>query len=138
MGSMAYFFWLSGQALEAPLLFPGLSLLAMIVGFAALAGGCASGQMFRRRTLVLLVPCGIPLVILVCGAALKYDGPDFGPPWHAGVIHFLLWFHVPLAAFLIWWLRGMRWAVLGLSFFQWWMSLCAAVVSFMSVTGDWL
>jgi hypothetical protein len=141
LNNLRYFFELARAAAEiGPALLPGLTFLALAgLVLAVLSAAANTGNLLRRRSLWLLVPFAIPVLILIYGVVFVYHGPVWSAPaWRGGIVDGLIWSHVIVAALLFWKLRGLRLVVLGLSVFQWWMSLCAGFMAGMSVTNVWL
>jgi hypothetical protein len=140
MGGLGYFLWLAGQALIAgPVLLPVPTLLAATGLVVALAGARGNPELRRPRSLWLLLPFAVPVAILAYGVVFAYDGPVWSaPPWRRAVVAGLIGAHLPLAALLLWRLRGIRLVVLGVSAIQLWLSLCAGFMAVMSVTNVWL
>lgn len=140
MNPVEYFFWLAREALLVPVLIPWFSLAALVALVAALTVGLSRYELFfRRQTVLLLSPLAIPVMILLCGTAFVYGGPiGTAPVWPQWLIGALLFSHLPIAVLFVRRFRGLRWTVVGLSLFECWVSLCAAAMSVMSVTNDWL
>ncbi len=140
MSGLPYFFWLAGEALVVgPVLFPGLTLLAIAGVVLAVGGARGNKDVVRTRSLWLLLPFAIPLAILVFGVVFVYDGPVWSAPaWRGAMISVLISLHLPVAAVLLWRLWTIRWVVVGVSAVQTWYSLCAGFMAGMSVTNVWL
>jgi hypothetical protein len=89
----------------------------------------------------VLLPFLIPVVILGYGVVFEWDDARRSPVQpHLAGIDFLFWSHVPLALILSGlFRRHWHWVVvIGLSLFSAWLSVGAAAVSTMSITGRWL
>ena len=66
---------------EFALYFWPISLGMLVLGLVALGAAWHSrNQSLRKRPLVFLIPYGMPLVILLIGTLLRYDGPPH-PNW---------------------------------------------------------
>jgi hypothetical protein len=141
VGGVVYFFTLVLFSVEL-LVFYWPALLAILMGFVGL-----SLAAIRDPTADCRVPlrwCSIqllvPLAILLAGVLLRWEGPDdVDPPqWPVYLINGLLWAHAPFTVGLVLALRNILWFVLSVSVVVLGFSLSAAVVSCMSVTGDWM
>ncbi len=122
------------------LYWPALLVVALgIVGASAVARRNPAAR-FRGPLLWSLVQFLVPAAILLVGVLLRWKGPDDTEPpqWPARLINWMIWGHVPITGFLVLWFRGARWFVFAVSVAILGYSLSAAIVSGMSVTGDWL
>jgi ABC-type sugar transport system permease subunit len=84
----------------------------------------------------IFTPFLITAIILALGTIRRYDGDK--PIIDASFPSILLLVHIPVAGILIYWLKDFRWFTAALTLFQVWLSLVAAFISLMSISGDWL
>lgn len=141
MNGVDYFFWLAGQSIQVGLmLMPSIALLAFLGLVIAFAAHINRPEAIKRKWRWLLLPFLIPIVILLYGVIFRYAGPRHSPETtqRVLVLQILLWSHVPIAFIFTIFLRQNPLVPLGLSFFQFWLSLSTAAMAGMSVTGNWL
>jgi hypothetical protein len=84
-----------------------------------------------------LLPACLTIGLLVVGTVFANDGsrPSAHSVWLVGG---LVMAHLPLSGVLVWRARD-QWPLVAASSAVWgWVSVCAALVAGMSVTGDWL
>lgn len=95
---------------------------------------------YQTNLLFVFTPFIISLVILVVGVLLKHTlmRDDSIPLWAQYIILFLLGIHIPVAGYIIYYMRGFRWFAISLSLLQILCSFWVGFVALMSVTGDWL
>ncbi len=141
MEGVGYFFWLGGEALSFPALFPpagALMFLGVVGAFASLP--YVPLDRWRQALTGALVPLALPTAILLCGVLLVCDPDldDVAPRWPEWLVGGLLLAHLPLAALLVWRLRGALWFSLSASAAVFGYSCGAAFMSVMSVSGRWL
>jgi hypothetical protein len=136
-----YFFWLAAQAFQVPVLFPPATLLILVGGVGAVGSlPYASSARSRQVLVAVLVPMALPAAILLCGVLLSHDTEldTVAPRWPERLIGSLFFAHIPVAALLVWRLRGARWLALFASIGMAGYSCGAAFMSIMSVSGRWL
>jgi hypothetical protein len=140
MGPVSYFFWLASQAIEVGIgLLPIYAIVALLGLGTAGVSAARDPESLRRKWRWLLFPLAIPVLILAYGVAFHYSGPiGSAPAWRVQVLNVLVWSHVPIGLVQLAVVRRNPLVPLGLSVFQWWLSLSAAFMSSMSVTNNWL
>jgi hypothetical protein len=142
MSDVTYYFWLAGQAFEVPLLFPPAGAL-MFVGGAGAVLSSLSGDSGRwaQAAIAVSAPLALSAAILLCGVLLVHRSNGWvepAPEWPGYLITGLLATHLPLGAVLVWRLREVRLFALCASVAVAGYSCGAAVMSGMSVSGQWL
>jgi hypothetical protein len=154
MSSFGYFCYLAAGTAEflaylAPVTLP-LSLLASC----GIIWGLSRRSVSRGRVLVACVaPAIVPAGLLTVGVAFVRPEATAWPegvpppvPWFTGVteglpraaITVLAWLNVPLGLGLGWWTRRGWPGALAAALWWGWVSMCAAGMATMSVTGTWL
>ena len=141
MNSVGYFFWLAEQSIQVGLvLMPSIALLAFLGLVIAIGSHINRPEAMQRKWRWILLPFLIPIVILLYGVFFQYAGSGYSPDTtqRVLVLQILLWSHVPIAIIFTILVRQNPLVPLGLSFFQFWLSLSTAALAGMSVTGNWL
>jgi hypothetical protein len=83
--AIGYFFFLLSQSLFVPIFCPMPSLLCIGALVVAWLAARKDQRVWRKRSLWLLLPFAVPILILAYGVAFKYDGPiGTAPEWRAG------------------------------------------------------
>jgi hypothetical protein len=85
----------------------------------------------------LLLPCVIPLLILLCGVFFESDRRN---PSEIGdlLIRIFAILEVPVCLWVGWHLKSVWQVAVPLVILQLWLSLLTAIVSSMSVSGVWM
>ena len=95
---------------------------------------------YRSKYLLVFVPALLSVAIVALGAIFKHD--PVSKNLIASVakysILFLLAIHIPIAGYIVYYMRGFRWFAVSAVSLQLWWSFCIGFVSLMSITGDWL
>jgi hypothetical protein len=137
-----YYLWLAGQALPALILFPPGAVCLCVGGIGTLGLlPTVLPKWWWQAAIAVLAPLALSAAILLCGVLLVYrdDGWDVpAPEWPQALVAGLLLAHFPLGAVLVWWLRGVRALALCASLAAAGYSCGAAIMSGMSVSGQWL
>lgn len=138
MSKSSYFFWLAGHSILTPILMPELTVLAILALITALVMISHDPGPTPYRNWLVVLPFVLPIIILILGVVLKYEGPPHSAPkWHADVVWLVQWSHIPIGIALGMWLR--RWVfVICMTVFHFWLSTCASIMACMSVTNIWL
>jgi hypothetical protein len=87
-----------------------------------------------------LSPLCLSAVILLFGALFEESAraTALDSSWPVRAVYALLFAHFPVAILLVSLLRGFRWLAAAVSALITWVSVWAAAVSVMSITGNWL
>jgi len=141
MNGIPYFFWLAEASLGAGLvlLFPFAFLGFLGLVIASLANSNRPEAMHRKWRWLLL-PFLMPVIILIYGVIFQHTGRGDPPDFQTRVftLEILVCSHLPIAILFMVFMRRNFLVPLGISLFQGWLSLSAAAMAGMSVTGDWL
>ena len=154
MSSFDYFCYLALGTMEFLAYFAFVTLPVALVACGVVAWACGRAGVRRWR---ILVACAAPAIIPVClltiGVAFVRPertawGDGVHPPvaWFVGTsgdsaesaITAMLWMSLPLVGILGWWARRGWPAALASALWWGWVSMCAAGMAEMSVTGNWL
>ena len=140
MNNLHNFFWLMKQVWSGITYSGPISLTMASVAIIALAlNNPFVYRNYTHKHLLLLTPFFLTFLLLLIGAIFAHnDSQSSAPEWPATLLTFIALVHIPLAAFLIWKMKGFRWATVALCPIQIWCSYWALFVASMSVTGDWL
>jgi len=141
MNGVGYFFWLAEQSIQAGLvLMPFFTLLAFLALVIAVVAHVNRPEAMQRKWRWILIPFLIPIAILIYGVVFRYTGTGHSPDTtkRVLVLQILLWSHIPIAIILMFIVKRNPLVPLGLSFFQFWLSLSTSALAGMSVTGNWL
>jgi hypothetical protein len=134
--------WWASQALECSVFFfPWFSVAAGAVLLVALVVAARDRRMWRMRSLWLLLPLLVPVALLSFGIAFRYDGaPDATIEARKHIVEWSPWFVVPIGVVLLACFRSVSYwlMICAISILAFWLSLGAAVMSWMSVTNVWL
>ncbi len=133
------FGWWAWQAVELSLyLSPRFAWAAGAVSLVALAAAAFNCRRWRLRSLWMLSPVAVPMLILAFGSAFRNVGVT--AEWPGLVIAWFPWLLLPLGSVLLGYFRSVSaWVViLGSSTAAAWLSLGAQFLSIMSVTNSWL
>ena len=133
------FLWLTKEAMAWPVgLWPITLALVVLVIVAMVFRSPFRVTEYARWGAVVLAPFLLTVVILLFGAVFRHDGLTDAPAWRGTVLVLPLFAHFPACIILAYHLPKWRWFIYALSLLQAWVSLWAAFIASMSVTGDWL
>lgn len=151
MSSFGYFCFLAGGTAEFLGYFAPVTLLLLLATSHGVIWGWSREPVSRRRVLVAcVVPAVIPVCLLTVGVA--FVRPE-ATAWPNGVhspaprsasgvpeaaITLLLLLNLPLGVGLGWWTRRGWPGALAATLWWGWVSIFAASMATMSVTGKWL
>jgi len=142
--ALKYFFWLAVCVWDVMVHFWPISLAVFVAALASLVVASPfRNPHFRRVLPFLVVPYGIPIIILAFGTVFAYDlhGPHLEwrepPAWQGYVLWGLIGLHLAtlVAAPLI--LKGARLRSAGVLLPGVWMSLCVLLPAASSISGVW-
>ena len=148
--SFAEFYWFGSQAIRIGIyLFPWFCVVAAFGLLVALVALISDKRTWRIRSLWILLPFVVPILILWFGIVFRDPPRDGGMVRrHAPVVfehrtrivESLVWLHAPIGIGLLACFRSKsNWlAVIGLSVTACWFSWGSSVMSWMSVTNIWL
>ena len=91
----------------------------------------------ERRALLVLMPLLVPTLIIIWGAIFEYQHSR-GAEWAVNALYFFLAVELLLCVLVTVRLARYRWLALSCSAASFWVSLGAAFISLMSVSGTWL
>ena len=133
--SVSYVTWLSEQVVSGLLYFFPVTALFSILFLLPL--------LFRvenfSRFLPVLASLILPAVIVAWGGIMRHDeSSDPGPAWPAYAVWVLLSLQVIYCAYQVVRFSGPKIQPLMLSGLPLWIGFWSALVSIMSVTGDWM
>jgi hypothetical protein len=134
--------WWASQALECSVFFfPWFTAAAGAVLLVALVVAARDRRIWRTRSLWLLLPLLVPPALLAFGIAFRFDGsPDATIEARKHIVEWFPWLIVPMGVILLACFRSAsNWLLIAaISIVAFWLSLGAAVMSWMSVTNVWL
>ncbi|WP_165068049.1 hypothetical protein [Paludisphaera rhizosphaerae] len=131
--------WWASQAVEASCyFFPRLARAAGAASIVALIAAVADRRVWRLRSLWMLSPLAVPILLLAFGIVFRNSG--VAREWPALVIGLIPWLLLPLGFTLLDRFRSAsEWIIiLGISTAAAWFSIGCQLISVMSVTNDWL
>jgi len=116
-------------------------LVAGAASLVALLASAADRRVWRLRSLWMLSPIAVPVLLLAFGVVFQHtstDGP--APEWPKHVVEWFPWLLLPLGLALLGCFRSVsKWLIiLGVSTASLWLSFGSGVMSWMSVTNIWL
>ncbi|MGC8641682.1 MAG: hypothetical protein ACP5XB_17585 [Isosphaeraceae bacterium] len=133
--------WWTSQTIECSLyFFPRFAWVAGAATLIALIASAVDRRVWRLRSLWMLSPIAVPVLLLAFGIAFRHTTFDPAPEWPRHVVEWFLWLLLPLALTLLACFRSVsNWLIiLGLSIAAIWLSYGAGMMSWMSVTNIWL
>lgn len=94
------------------------------------------------RHLLILIPLLLSIGIISVGIFMRFsyrDNPGANPPSLPSTLLTILFYsHVPLAAFIGYKLKEIRWLAVAINALEIWFALWCAFVATMAVTDNWL
>ena len=131
--------WWAEQAVELSLyFFPNFAWAAGAASLVALIATIVDYRVWRLRSLWMLSPLAIPILLLLFGILFRNAG--VAAAWPVYVVGWSPWLLLPLGLTLLARFRSAStWIViLGISTAAAWLSLGSQIMSAMSVTNTWL
>ena len=131
--------WWASQAVELGLNFyPRFAWMAGAASVIALIATAADRRAWRLRSLWMISPLAVPILLLAFGIVFRDAGVT--AEWPRFVVVWFPWLLLPLGLALIGFFRSVSgWVViLGISTAAAWLSLGSQFMSAMSVTNTWL
>jgi hypothetical protein len=131
--------WWASQAIELSLYcFPQFAQVAGAASLVALIAMVADRRVWRLRSLWMLSPLVVPILLLTFGIIFRNAGVTAA--WPIFVVEWSAWLLLPLGLTLLARFRSVStWIIiLGLSTAAAWLSLGSGFMSSMSVTNNWL
>lgn len=134
--------WWASQSLELSLYFyPGFAWAAAVGSVAALIATAADRRVWRPRSLWMLSPPAVPILLLAFGIVFQHSGATRPPTeWPRIVVEWFPWLLLPLGVTLLCCFRSIsNWIIiLGISTAALWLTFGSRIMSWMSVTNVWL
>ncbi len=134
--------WLIQSFELAVYLYPSFALAAGAGLLVALIAAVCDRSVWRIRSLWLLVPAAIPIVILFFGIAFRYDdrAAQAVVEQRRQIVEWLPWLHLPIGLILLGCFRSVSNCLIiaGISVGSVWLTFGASIMSWMSVTNTWL
>jgi hypothetical protein len=134
--------WWASQAVECSLVFfPRFSWLAGVSALVALVASAADRRVWGLRSLWMLSPIAVPMLLLAFGVVFQHTSTITAvPEWPKHVVEWFPWLLLPLGLALLACFRSVsKWLIiLSVSTVALWLSFGAEVMSWMSVTNIWL
>ncbi len=135
-----YTLWLTKMAMSMLTYFWPITLIVVLGFLIGLFQSIFISGWDKPRRLLALLPLALTLLIFMWGTAMRHpiQSPDTAPAWTTHVVIALLVAQLFVSIWAVWAMKGYRlFALFAVTLGQW-VGLCAAFVSTMSVTGDWL
>jgi hypothetical protein len=135
------FFWLVNQGLSGiPYEWPVIVALVVVVASALFWTFLLKKTPIKPSLLWLIAPIFITILIFTLGTIFKNSGLSSSTElvWPVYFVYGFFLAHIPIAVILMFRFRNYKFLALAVSALITWISLWAAFVSVMSITGDWL
>jgi hypothetical protein len=142
--TLEYMVWLTRQALGFAMLLWPLTMAAIgfvICAWALRVRTSAAGTAIANTGWIrLFSPTLISMAILIFGTFLMWPStsPTIAPQWPLNTIFMMVAAQVLLSIVIVWKARGYRLFASAIATLQLWMTLMAANVAGMAVTGNWI
>jgi hypothetical protein len=134
--------WWASQSIECSLyFFPHFALVALAATLVALVTSAADRRVWRLRSLWMLSPIAVPVLLLAFGVEFRHNVTCVpAPEWPRHFVEWFPWLLLPLTLALLGCFRSVsKWLIiLGVSTVALWLSFGAELMSWMSVTNIWL
>ncbi len=134
--------WWGSQAVECSIyFFPRFAWAAGAASIVALLASVADRRVWRLRSLWMLSPVAVPVLLLAFGVVFQHTSTTTAAPdWPKHVVGWFPWLLLPLGLALMGCLRSVsKWLIiLSVSTVALWLSFGAGIMSWMSVTNIWL
>ena len=134
--------WWGSQAVECSIFFfPRFAWAALLASFLVLFATVADRRVWRLRSLWMLSPVAVPVLLLAFGVVFQHTSPTASAPdWPKHVVEWFPWLLLPLVVALLSCFRSVaKWLIiLGVSTVALWLSFGAGFMSWMSATNIWL
>lgn len=139
------FWWWASGAYDCSCFFPRVASVAGGTSLAASIAAAIDRRVWNIRSLWLLLPLAVPVVLLCFGVVFQQDGAAAAAaPAKTEqlklIIEWFPWAIIPIAMILLARFRSTsKWVIIaGVSMAAYWLSFGAQFMSWMSVTDDWL
>jgi hypothetical protein len=131
--------WLGKQAFSGMMFYKlATFLLGLNLLFSMLINVAFNAGKYGIKHFAVFSPFLITFAILIIGVLMGHDETSSATKWPQYAIYIFGILHIPVAIYLIYMMKDLRWFAISISLFQMWCSLWAAFVALMAVTGDWL
>jgi hypothetical protein len=133
----------ASEAFDGLLYFwPVTLVLLLFIGVTAIHYIWIEKLCLSLRHLLIFAPLLLIIGTLSVGIFLRFsyrENPGASPPtWPSALLTILFWAHIPLAAFIGYKLKEIRWLAVAIMVFEVWYALWCSFGATMAVTDTWL